>query len=39
MDYKQVRLHKSYVEKLRVMAEKQKRSMSKVLEILIDGAA
>lgn len=38
MEYKQVRITSEYLEKLRKMAIKQKRSMAKMLEVLIDGA-
>jgi mRNA-degrading endonuclease RelE of RelBE toxin-antitoxin system len=38
MTYKQVRITEEYLEKLRKLSEDQKRSMTKVLEILIDSA-
>jgi mRNA-degrading endonuclease RelE of RelBE toxin-antitoxin system len=39
MTYKQVRITEDYLEKLRKLSENQKRSMTKVLEVLIDGAS
>ena len=38
MTYKQVRITEAYLDKLRSIANGQKRSMTKMLEVLIDEA-
>lgn len=38
MDYKQVRITSDYLEKLRKLSKKNKRTMAKMVEVLIDSA-
>lgn len=37
MVYKQVRIKEIYLEKLKILAKKNNRSMANMLEVLIDG--